>query len=73
MSPETPGWVRDAVFPQVFPDSFAQSERLPRPADLDPIFASAANHRHHTWDHHGVDPLLGGDATAEELPLRRAA
>ena len=26
MSPETPGWVRDAVFYQIFPDRFARSE-----------------------------------------------
>jgi neopullulanase len=28
MSVDTPGWVRDAVFYQVFPDRFARSERL---------------------------------------------
>jgi neopullulanase len=104
VSPETPGWVRDAVFYQIFPDRFAQSGRLARPANLEPwdspptahgfkggdllgvaeklddlkelgvdalylnpVFASAANHRYHTWDYHRVDPLLGGDAALREL------
>ena len=104
VSPETPGWVRDAVFYQVFPDRFARSARLPKPAYLEPwdspptrngfkggdllgvaehlgdladlgitalylnpVFASAANHRYHTWDYHRVDPLLGGDAALREL------
>ena len=104
VSPETPGWVRDAVFYQVFPDRFARSARVPKPANLEPwdspptahgfkggdllgvaeklddlkdlgvtalylnpVFASAANHRYHTWDYHQVDPLLGGDAALREL------
>jgi neopullulanase len=29
---------------------------------LNPIFASAANHRYHTYDYMAVDPLLGGTA-----------
>jgi len=28
---------------------------------LNPIFASASNHRYHTYDYHNVDPLLGGN------------
>lgn len=28
---------------------------------LNPIFASASNHRYHTFDYYHVDPLLGGD------------
>ena len=28
---------------------------------LNPIFASASNHRYHTYDYYNVDPLLGGD------------
>ena len=28
---------------------------------LNPIFASAANHRYHTYDYYNVDPLLGGN------------
>jgi cyclomaltodextrinase len=34
---------------------------------LNPIFASAANHRYHTYDYYQVDPLLGGDAALREL------
>ncbi len=101
---DTPDWVRDAVFYQVFPDRFAASgrvrkpgtmepwddaptghgfkggdllgiaERLPYFADLgvnalylNPIFASASNHRYHTYDYLRVDPLLGGDPALREL------
>lgn len=32
---QTPDWVRDAVFYQVFPDRFAKSERLKKPAHLE--------------------------------------
>ena len=34
---------------------------------FNPIFASAANHRYHTFDYLQVDPLLGGDAALREL------
>jgi cyclomaltodextrinase len=34
---------------------------------LTPIFASASNHRYHTYDYETVDPLLGGDAALREL------
>ena len=34
---------------------------------LNPIFASAANHRYHTYDYYQVDPLLGGNAALREL------
>ena len=34
---------------------------------LNPIFASAANHRYHTYDYYEVDPLLGGDDALREL------
>ncbi len=101
---DTPDWVRDAVFYQVFLDRFASSprvvkpgplepwdapptdhgfkggdllgvaERLPYLADLGitalyltPVFASASNHRYHTYDYFSVDPLLGGDAALREL------
>ena len=104
MSAETPGWVRDAVFYQIFPDRFARSARLSKPSGLEawdapptargfkggdlygiaeklpeladlgvtalylnPVFASAANHRYHTWDYHRVDPLLGGDEALRAL------
>jgi len=34
---------------------------------LNPIFASAANHRYHTYDYYRVDPLLGGNEALREL------
>jgi cyclomaltodextrinase / maltogenic alpha-amylase / neopullulanase len=34
---------------------------------LTPVFASAANHRYHTYDYAQVDPLLGGNAALREL------
>ena len=34
---------------------------------LNPIFASASNHRYHTYDYLVVDPLLGGNAALREL------
>ena len=34
---------------------------------LTPIFASAANHRYHTYDYYEVDPLLGGNDALREL------
>src|SRR5574340_1005562 len=27
---------------------------------FNPVFASASNHRYHTYDYYNVDPLLGG-------------
>ena len=33
---ETPEWVRDAVFYQIFPDRFASSQRVPKPGLLEP-------------------------------------
>jgi cyclomaltodextrinase len=104
VSDDTPAWVRDAVFYQIFPDRFAASRRVPKPGTLEPwdtpptvhgfkggdllgiaehlgyledlgitaiyltpVFASAANHRYHTYDFRSVDPLLGGDAALREL------
>jgi cyclomaltodextrinase / maltogenic alpha-amylase / neopullulanase len=101
---DPPGWIRDAIVYQIFPDRFASSPRLPKPAHLEawdaaptrlgfkggdllgivehfdylaelgintislnPIFASAANHRYHTYDYLHVDPLLGGDEALREL------
>ena len=101
---DTPHWVRDAVFYQIFPDRFAASDRVTKPGHLEPwsnpptlhgfkggdllgiaehlpmladlgitalyltpVFASASNHRYHTYDYLKVDPLLGGDAALREL------
>jgi len=32
-----------------------------------PVFASASNHRYHTYDYYRVDPILGGDEALREL------
>jgi cyclomaltodextrinase len=101
---DTPDWVRDAVFYQIFPDRFARSGRVPAPGPLEPwdeppthhgykggdllgvadrlpyladlgvtalylnpVFASASNHRYHTYDYLAVDPLLGGDGALRVL------
>jgi len=99
MTINTPEWVKDAVFYQIFPDRFAKSDQNPasnlpfeswdsaptihgfKGGDLygvvekldylvdlgvtaiyfNPIFASASNHRYHTYDYYNVDPLLGGN------------
>jgi cyclomaltodextrinase / maltogenic alpha-amylase / neopullulanase len=34
--PQTPDWVRDAIFYQIFPDRFAQSRSVHKPAGLEP-------------------------------------
>ncbi len=34
---------------------------------LNPIFASASNHRYHTFDYYQVDPLLGGNEAFRHL------
>src|SRR5215211_161139 len=34
---------------------------------LNPVFASASNHRYHTFDYYNVDPLLGGNVALREL------
>lgn len=103
---ETPDWVKDAVFYQIFPDRFARSARNLQPRGvhfkpwgsppeeqgyqggdlygvverldylkelgitalyLNPIFASASNHRYHTFDYYQVDPLLGGNSALRDL------
>jgi neopullulanase len=59
-------------------DLYGIADRLPELHQLGvtalymtPIFASASNHRYHTYDYLAVDPLLGGDAALREL-LERA-
>lgn len=34
---------------------------------FNPIFASASNHRYHTFDYYNVDPLLGGNEALKKL------
>jgi len=105
MAINTPDWVKDAIFYQIFPDRFAMSKRVTKlglrlepwestPTShgfkggdllgivehldylhelginaiyLNPITASASNHRYHTYDYFHIDPLLGGDAAFREL------
>ena len=42
--PETPAWVRDAVFYQIFPDRFARSARIVPPGPLEPWDAPPTAH-----------------------------
>lgn len=42
--PDTPAWVRDAVFYQVFPDRFASSERVVKPGPLEPWDSPPTNY-----------------------------
>ena len=44
MSVDTPGWVRDAVFYEVFPDRFARSERVAKPGPLEAWDGPPTNH-----------------------------
>ena len=55
-------------------DLYGVAERLDYLQDLginalylNPIFASASNHRYHTYDYYHVDPLLGGDSALRHL------
>jgi neopullulanase len=55
-------------------DLYGVADRLDSLADLgvtalylNPIFASASNHRYHTYDYLEVDPLLGGNDALREL------
>jgi len=41
--PDTPAWVRDAVFYQIFPDRFAASERVTKPGPLEAWDAAPTN------------------------------
>lgn len=59
MSIDTPAWVRDAVFYQIFPDRFAASDRVPKPGALEPWDLPPTTHGFKGGD------LLG---IAERLP-----
>ena len=41
---ETPDWVQDAIFYQIFPDRFASSPNVPKPANLEPWDARPTLH-----------------------------
>jgi len=49
-----PAWVRDAVFYQIFPDRFARSQRVPKPANLEPWDAPPTVHGFKGGDLRGV-------------------
>jgi glycosidase len=51
--PQTPDWVRDAVFYQIFPDRFARSLTVPKPNRLDPWGATP------TWYGYQGGDLIG--------------
>ena len=44
MSVDTPAWVRDAVFYQIFPDRFASSDRVAKPGPLEPWDSPPTGH-----------------------------
>jgi cyclomaltodextrinase len=58
MPVETPEWVRDAVFYQVFPDRFASSERVPKPGPLEPWDAPPTRHGFKGGDLRGLAERL---------------
>jgi len=51
---ETPEWVRDAIFYQIFPDRFAKSLSVPKPAHLDEWGAAPTGHGYQGGDLVGV-------------------
>jgi neopullulanase len=53
-SVQTPEWVRDAVFYQIFPDRFARSERVPKASNLQPWGAPPTGHAYQGGDLLGV-------------------
>jgi cyclomaltodextrinase / maltogenic alpha-amylase / neopullulanase len=54
MTVDTPGWVRDAVFYQIFPDRFAVSAHVPKPGPLEPWDAPPTNHGFKGGDLRGI-------------------
>ena len=55
---DTPDWVRDAVFYQVFPDRFARSGRVPAPGSLEAWDAPPTNHGFKGGDLPGITERL---------------
>ncbi len=53
-----PAWVKDAVFYQIFPDRFAQSNRLEKPAALEPWDAPPTFHGYKGGDLLGITERL---------------
>ncbi len=58
MASGTPEWVKDAVFYQIFPDRFATSERLVKPANLEPWGSPPTVHGYKGGDLLGVAERL---------------
>jgi neopullulanase len=56
--PETPDWVRDAVFYQIFPDRFARSLSVPKPSRLDEWGSTPTAHAYQGGDLVGVTERL---------------
>jgi cyclomaltodextrinase len=51
---DTPAWVRDAIFYQVFPDRFAASDRVPKPGPMEPWHAPPTVHGYKGGDLMGI-------------------
>lgn len=51
---DTPGWVHDAVFYQIFPDRFAKSGTLPKPSGIEPWGSEPTTHGYKGGDLIGV-------------------
>ena len=58
---DTPEWVRDAVFYQIFPDRFAASARIPKPGALEPWTSPP------TYDGYKGGDLLGVTERLDDL------
>jgi neopullulanase len=56
--PDTPDWVRDAIFYQIFPDRFARSPAVPKPTGLDPWGAPPTAHGYQGGDLIGLTERL---------------
>jgi neopullulanase len=54
MTVDTPAWVRDAIFYQIFPDRFASSERVHKPGVLEPWDAPPTVHGFKGGDLRGI-------------------
>lgn len=57
-APTTPSWVRDAIFYQIFPDRFARSLTVPKPAGLEEWDAPPTSHGYKGGDLVGVAERL---------------
>src|SRR4051812_43859810 len=56
--PQTPEWVRDAVFYLIFPDRFARSLSVPKPGRIDPWGATPTWYGYQGGDLVGVTERL---------------